>query len=162
MRLNKMSWIYGLLPASSLLFSMPYRCIPEPKTWYPPEKVRGAVWVVLAITTGLSGIELYKINDQEATTIFIALIFFFGTGWIISTRVCNQWINVAYTVLLLLTAWWLYSRLDDFKSQAPAKRARLFLLPLLAWLLFSTALAGNALGAKLFRPKPSWRTLALT
>jgi hypothetical protein len=89
-------------------------------------------------------------------------VFFFGTGWIISTRVCNQWVNVAYTVLLLLTAWWLYSRLDQFKSQGSAKRARLFLIPLLVWLLFTTALAGNALGAKLFQPKPSWRTMAFT
>jgi len=157
-----MSWIYGLLPASSLLFSMPYRCIPEPKTWYPPEKVRGAIWVVLAITTGISGAELYKLNDQESATIFIALVFFFGTGWIISTRFCNQWVNVAYIVLLLMTAFWLYSRLGVFKSQTSAKRARTFLIPLIAWLLFSTALAGNALGAKLFRGKPSWRTLALS
>ncbi len=157
-----MSWIYGLLPASSLLFSMPYRCVPEPKTWYPPDKVRGAVWVLLAITTGLSGIELYKINDQEASTIYIALVFLFGTGWIISTRFCNQWINVAYTVSLTLTAWWLYQRLGEFKSQKGAKSARAFLIPLIVWLLFVTALAGNALGAKLFRPAPSWRTMALS
>lgn len=159
MRLNKMSWIYGLLPASSLLFSMPYRCIPEPKTWYPSDKVRSAVWLLLAITTGLSGMELYKLNDQEASTIFIALVFFFGTGWIISTRVCNQWVNVAYIVLLTLTAWWLYKRLGDFKDTTQAKRSRMLLLPLLGWLLFSTALAGNALSAKLFKHKPTWRTM---
>lgn len=138
---------------------MPYRCIPEPKTWFPPDKVRGAVWVFLAITTGLSGAELYKLNDQEAATIFIALVFFFGTGWIISTRVCNQWVNAAYIVLLTLTAWWLYKRLGDFKEQTQAKRARILLIPLLAWLVFCVALAGNALGAKIFKPKPTWRTM---
>ena len=82
------------------------------------------MWLFLAITTGLSGAELYKLNDQEASTIFIALVFFFGTGWVISTRVCNQWVNVAYIVLLTLTAWWLYKRLGDFKDQTQAKRAR--------------------------------------
>jgi tryptophan-rich sensory protein len=117
------------------------------------------VWLFLAITTGLSGAELYKLNDQEASTIFIALVFFFGTGWVISTRVCNQWVNVAYIVLLTLTAWWLYKRLGDFKDQTQAKRARTLLLPLLAWLLFSTALAGNALGALVFKPSPTWRTM---
>jgi tryptophan-rich sensory protein len=156
---NKMSWIYGLLPAGSLLFSLPYRCVPEPKTWVPPKNVRAAVWTLLAVTTGLAGAELYKLDDQESATIFIGLTFLFGTGWILTTRVCNQWLNVAYIVSLLLTAWWLFTRLDTFKPQAQAARARAFLIPLLLWLVFSTYLSGVALGAKVFKPKHTWKSL---
>ena len=154
-----MSWIYGLLPAGSLLFSLPHRCVPEPKTWVPPQNVRVAVWTTLAVTTGLAGAELYKLNDQETSTIFIALTFLFGTGWIITTRACNQYLNVVYIVALLLTAWWLFTRLDTFKDQAGAKQALLFLIPLLLWLLFSTFLSGIALGALWKKPRYSWRSL---
>lgn len=152
-----MSWIYGILPASALLFSMPYQCVPEPKTWHPPDTIRGAVWIALAVTTGLAGTELYQLNDQDSATIFIALVFLFGTGWVISTRVCNQWVNAAYIVSLTLTTWWLYNRLGDLKPQPKAENAQTFLLPLLGWLLFSTALAGVALGAFVFQPKQTWR-----
>lgn len=145
-----MSIVYGLLPASSLLYSIPYRCVPEPKTWIPPEKVRGTAWIILAITTGISGLELYKINDQEASTIYIALVFFFGTGWAITNRLCNQYTNLLYSILLLFTSLWLYNRLGDFKSASSAKRARFWLWPLLLWLSFSTVLSSIALGAKLF------------
>lgn len=154
-----MSWIYALLPAGALLFSLPYRCIPEPKTWVPPQNVRILVWSILAVTTGISGAELYKLNDQETSTIFIALTFLFGTGWIITTRACNQYLNVVYIVSLLLTAWWLFTRLDTFKPQAPASRARTFLIPLLLWLVFSTFLSGIALGALWRKPKYSWKSL---
>lgn len=155
-----MSIVYGLLPASSLAYSVPYRCVPDPKTWVPSEKVRGAIWILLAITTGISGIELYKINDQEASTIYIALVFFFGTGWAIANRLCNQYSNLLYVILLLFTTLWLYHRLGEFTNTSKsAKSARNWLWPLLLWLGFSTILSSIALGAKIFNKYAKASTL---
>lgn len=102
---------------------------------------------------------LYQLNDQETSTIFIALIFLFGTGWVISNRLCNQWVNTAYIVAMLLTTWWLFTRLKTFEPQKGAQTARTFLIPLLLWLVFSTFLTGVALGAFVRKPKTSWKTL---
>jgi tryptophan-rich sensory protein len=158
-----MSIVYALLPASSLVFSLPYRCVPEPKTWVPPEKVRAAVWAILAITTGLTGLDIYDLNDQEANTLFIALVFFFGTGWAITTRLCNQYANLIYVVLMIFLTLWLYNRLGIFKDTSKdAKSGRFWLVPLILWLFFTLFLASIALGAKLFEHRSSFDTITFS
>lgn len=148
-----MSFVYALLPAMSLVFSMGNRCNPEPHVWMPPDALRKAVWVALAVTTGIAGVNIYNINDEEASTIYIALVFFFGTGWVLSTRICHQWINVLYVGLLLATCIWLLKRLATLKDTFPseAKTARAWTFPLFFWLCFASLLALNALRAKLFQ-----------
>ena len=138
-----MSAIYGFLPAGSLLFSTPYRCRPEPYVWQPPGIVFQVAWSVLAVTTGLAGLSIYKVNDQEANTVFVGLCFLFGTGWAISNRICNQYATLVYVMLTLYTAYWLYDRLRTLGGEE-AKKGQRALIPLLVWLLVALALSAYA------------------
>lgn len=147
-----MAAFYGALPALSLFLSSSYQCRPKPYVWQPDPRVFIAAWTALAITTGWVGTKVYILNDQEATTIFVALCWLFGTGWMLSNRLCNQYFNFAYGLLTLFTAIWLQNRLktlDDNTQNAGALSAKNLLWPLIGWLIFACVLWGYALIAKI-------------
>lgn len=143
-----MSAIYAILPAASLLFSSVYRCRPTPFVWQPPDRVFQVVWTLLAITTGVAGVKLYDLNDQETSTVFVGLCALFGTGWAIANRLCNQYATLAYVILTLVTVFWLQGRLEEVAAnpsqEATAKSAKAWLNPLVVWLCVAAALAAYA------------------
>lgn len=143
-----MSWIFGLLPAASLLFSNATVCRPAPFVWQPPGWVFGAVWTGLAVTTGFSGWQLYEIADTYAISLFVLLCWLFGIGWETANRVCNQGVTAAYVAATLLTAWLLFDRLQTLQStQRRAKFTQTMLVPLLIWLCVALILATWAFAA---------------
>lgn len=73
-----------------------------------------SLWAVCAVVLGGTGYDVYQLNDQTATTLFLALCWLLGNGYIITNSFCSPYANAVYSVLLLVVCLALYQRLQSF------------------------------------------------
>lgn len=134
--------IYFLFPAASLFLATSSFCRPKPYVWIPPGWLFGIVWTFLAVTTGLAGIDVFRINDLEATSLFFGVCWLLGSGWTVANRFCSQTGNLIYGVLTFVAVYYLYTSIKNATTGTEKQRQNgsTLVLPLLAWVGFAVFL----------------------
>ena len=147
--------IYLGFPLASLLFGTAYTCRPQPYVWQIPRSISFVVWIFMGLLTGLSGIDIFRINSPESTTSFFLLTWLFGTGWMIANRFCSHTSYFLYSLVVLGVAVYLYTAIKGASTGTDKERTNgsRLLIPLLVWLALQSVLYGYAMVAQYI---PKW------
>jgi hypothetical protein len=62
---------------------------------------------------GATGYDVYELNDQTTTTLFLVLCWLLGNGYILVNSFCNESLNLLYLGALLTTGITLYNKLHS-------------------------------------------------
>jgi hypothetical protein len=96
-----------------------------------------SIWVVCALFLAATGYDVYQLNDQTATTAFLALCWLLGNGYIITNSFCSPYANAVFSILLLAVCIALYQRLQSFGKLL----GRDCILPTIAFSIFLCVLS---------------------
>lgn len=109
-----MDLVYILFPLSSFVLSRSMArngCFE--KSVHLPHRAGFAAFALSALFLGATGYDVYALNDQQATTAFLAICWLIGNGYIICNSFCSPYSVIVYTLLLLTAAMVLYNRLHS-------------------------------------------------
>jgi hypothetical protein len=101
-------------------------------------------WTLCSAFLGFTGYDVYQVNDQTATTAFLALCWLLGNGYVITNSFCNPYANIVYCLLLIVVASALYERMHSLGKFL----GRDTIVPMLIWstfLLVTSAMSVPAL-----------------
>lgn len=93
------------------------------------------IWIIVALALGLTGIDVFQLNNSVVTGAFLILCWLLGNGYSIVNTFQHKIMNFLYAFSLLGTSLFLYERLHHYGKI----QGQIGLVPALGWSAFITA-----------------------
>lgn len=109
-----MDIIYVLFPTTSLILSrsvVKHACFEQ--SLGLSYSFNLLLMIVVVVSLGATARDVYALNDQTTTTLFLVLCWLIGNGYILINSFCNPSLNLVYLGALLTTGITLYNKLHS-------------------------------------------------
>jgi hypothetical protein len=109
-----MEYVYVLFPTTSFVLSrsvVKKACLEDQLGL--SYRFNFLLMLIVVAFLGATGYDVYAVNDQTTSTLFLVLCWLLGNGYILVNTFCNPYLNVLYMSALLITGIMLYNKLHS-------------------------------------------------